>query len=84
MSVAGNPLELQRWHQEVSESAYRLKNMEISIPGSDEDLNSYPPEAVQVRNTFIHVSSPGHLVPSMSSCPARQVGKLRDLWQDFW
>eukprot|EP00434_Breviolum_minutum_P012226 symbB.v1.2.010781.t1/scaffold707.1/size170859/2 len=75
--------------------------MEISIPGT-EDLTSYPPEAVQVRNTFIHVTSPGQLAgtsakpppdqlftsecltqgPAMVSCPARQVGKFRELWQD--
>lgn len=64
-----------------SNHSYRLKNMEISIPGT-EDLTSYPPEAVQVRNTFIHVTSPGQLGPAMVSCPARQVGKFRELWQD--
>eukprot|EP00438_Fugacium_kawagutii_P025386 Skav207374 [mRNA] locus=scaffold2496:15726:25682:+ [translate_table: standard] len=63
---------------------YRFKHMEISIPGTEEDLTSYsyPPEAVQVRNTFIHVSSPGQPAPTMVSCPARQVGKIRELWQD--
>lgn len=88
MDLTGEALNFGRWPIQEKElsvdttESYRFKHMEISIPGGTEDLTSYPPEAVQVRNTFIHVSSPGQLVPAMASCPARQVGKIRELWQD--
>ncbi|CAJ1432130.1 unnamed protein product [Effrenium voratum] len=60
-------------------------SMEISIPEPECDLQSYPPESVQVRNTFIHVASEGLTggnASGLASCPARSIGQLRDLWKD--
>ena len=52
-----------------------------------EDMNLYPPEAVQVRNTFIHVASPlsEDVLSSRPavSCPASQIGVLHKAFQDF-
>ena len=48
---------------------------------------SYPPEAVQVRNTFIHVASPSapgepECPPIPVSCPAADIGWIHKLWED--
>mmetsp|Transcript_23544 Transcript_23544/g.44437 ORF Transcript_23544/g.44437 Transcript_23544/m.44437 type:complete len:238 (-) Transcript_23544:358-1071(-) len=50
------------------------------------DAHAYPPEAVQVRNTFIHVASPGHDLQQVAkpvlSCPASHVGWIQRLFED--
>ena len=66
----------------------------ITIPeGCDKEEGAdmhYPPEAVQVRNTFIHVASPAApqgAYRAALSCPASHVGMiqrtLKDLQDDF-
>ena len=66
---------------------YRRDQMQISIP---EDQDVYPPEAVQIRNTFIHVTTPEHGSEDASkhvlTCPAShsleqwEVFKLVNSW----
>ena len=52
-----------------------------------QDFPAYPPEAVEVRNTFIHVASPGAQNETCSerpvlSCPASQIGFLNDIFNE--
>ena len=65
----------------------------ISIPEGPEGLEDgrdmhYPPEAVQVRNTFIHVASPAApegAYRAALTCPASHVGMIQQTmkeWQD--
>ena len=65
----------------------------ISIPEGPEGLEDgrdmyYPPEAVQVRNTFIHVASPAApegAYRAALTCPASHVGLIQRTmkeWQD--
>ena len=63
----------------------------ISIPedsGGVEDSSDmhYPPEAVQIRNTFIHIASPA--APECAyraalSCPAAHVGLIQRTMKDW-
>jgi len=60
-------------------------HMHISI--SEDPSESYPPEAVQVRNTFIHVASPSapgepECPPIPVSCPAADIGWIHKLWEE--
>ncbi|CAE7714274.1 unnamed protein product [Symbiodinium sp. CCMP2592] len=62
-------------------------NIEISIPQDAADEHAYPPEAVQVRNTFIHVASPGQgateeIAKNALSCPASHVGWIQKLFTE--
>ncbi|CAE7509498.1 unnamed protein product [Symbiodinium natans] len=62
-------------------------HIEISIPQDPADAHAYPPEAVQVRNTFIHVASPGQgaeeeIVKNAVSCPASHVGWIQKLFTE--
>ena len=46
----------------------------------------YPPEAVQVRNTFIHVASPAapdDAYRAALTCPASRVGMIHRTFQDW-
>ena len=49
-----------------------------------EDFPAYPPEAVEVRNTFIHVASPTaeDADRPVLSCPASKIGWIEDLLED--
>jgi len=60
-------------------------HMQISV--SEESTEAYPPEAVQVRNTFIHVASPSAPEdanrPAVVSCPASHIGcMLESLFEE--
>ncbi|CAE7226560.1 unnamed protein product [Symbiodinium natans] len=59
-------------------------NMRISIPEDAQD--AYPPESVQIRNTFIHVATPNHEVEDASkhvfSCPASTIGWIQKLFEE--
>ncbi|OLQ14196.1 hypothetical protein AK812_SmicGene1688 [Symbiodinium microadriaticum] len=62
-------------------------HIEISIPQDAADEHAYPPEAVQVRNTFIHVASPGQgateeIAKNALSCPASHVGWIQKLFTE--
>ncbi|CAJ1331042.1 unnamed protein product [Effrenium voratum] len=61
------------------QSGSRAPKLEIRIPG-DLDLLSYPPNYVQVRDTFIHVASPEEDAlddRAVASCPAQHIGRMR-------
>ena len=65
-------------HPALGSEAHKYRrDMQISIP-EDQDEHVYPPEAVQVRNTFIHVATPDHGLDDASkhvySCPASHMG----------
>ena len=49
-----------------------------------EDYPAYPAEAVEVRNTFIHVASPNAEDADRPplSCPASKIGWIEDLLED--
>eukprot|EP00441_Pelagodinium_beii_P010689 CAMPEP_0197703840 /NCGR_PEP_ID=MMETSP1338-20131121/125641_1 /TAXON_ID=43686 ORGANISM="Pelagodinium beii, Strain RCC1491" /NCGR_SAMPLE_ID=MMETSP1338 /ASSEMBLY_ACC=CAM_ASM_000754 /LENGTH=271 /DNA_ID=CAMNT_0043287739 /DNA_START=53 /DNA_END=868 /DNA_ORIENTATION=+ len=61
----------------------KASNLQISIPEPDQ-LQSYPAEAVKVQNTFIHVTSPtpASFERFAQSCPSRQIGCLRDAFDE--
>ncbi|CAE7556394.1 unnamed protein product [Symbiodinium natans] len=69
--------------------AFPNPKMQISLPESETeeypDFPAYPPEAVEVRNTFIHVASPGveevDRRPALS-CPASHIGWLHDIFEE--
>ena len=61
----------------------------IDMTHADEvtSKEAYPPEAVQVRNTFIHVASPNAPEdsnrPAVVSCPASHIGcMLESLFEE--
>ena len=66
-------------------------HLTISIPegtGGLEDSSEmhYPPEAVQIRNTFIHIASPAareSTCRAALSCPASHVGLIQQTMQDW-
>ncbi|OLQ03117.1 hypothetical protein AK812_SmicGene13946 [Symbiodinium microadriaticum] len=73
-------------HPYLGSGLHRCRdNMQISIP-EDADAEIYPPEAVQVRNTFIHVATPENGVEDASkhvfSCPASHIGWIEKLFED--
>lgn len=51
-------------------------SLQISLPEFEQDFPAYPPEAVEVRNTFIHVASPSAEADDrpVLSCPASKIG----------
>ncbi|CAL1157004.1 unnamed protein product [Cladocopium goreaui] len=59
-------------------------SLEISLPELESDFPAYPPEAVEVRNTFIHVASPAaeDADRPVLSCPASKIGWIEDLLED--
>ncbi|CAJ1431097.1 unnamed protein product [Effrenium voratum] len=72
----------------TSRGAKQFASLAITIPEEVPDHNLYPPEAVQVRNTFIHVASPIAPDDVLSSrpavsCPASQIGTLHKSFQGF-
>lgn len=72
---------------DAARGAKQFPGLAITVPEEEPDLNLYPPEAVQVRNTFIHVASPlsEDVWNSRAavSCPASQIGVLHKAFQDF-
>mmetsp|Transcript_69404 Transcript_69404/g.162536 ORF Transcript_69404/g.162536 Transcript_69404/m.162536 type:complete len:197 (-) Transcript_69404:19-609(-) len=65
---------------QTSGAARPMPKMEIVVPETDSDLLSYPPDCIEVRNTFIHVNSPAQTDeifgrPTLS-CPARSIGRM--------
>ena len=66
-------------------------HLTISIPegtGGLEDSSEmhYPPEAVQIRNTFIHIASPAapeSTCRAALSCPASHVGLIQQTMKDW-
>ncbi|CAE7660328.1 unnamed protein product, partial [Symbiodinium pilosum] len=73
-------------HPALGSEAHKYRrDMQISIP-EDQDEHVYPPEAVQVRNTFIHVATPDHGLDDASkhvySCPASHMGWITKLFED--
>eukprot|EP00438_Fugacium_kawagutii_P022006 Skav217034 [mRNA] locus=scaffold1803:403432:406011:- [translate_table: standard] len=57
--------------------------MEISLPELEPDSSAYPPETVEVRNTFIHVASPTEDSDRpVLSCPASKIGWIAELLND--
>jgi len=71
----------------ATRGAKQFAGLAITVPEEEPDMNLYPPEAVQVRNTFIHVASPlsEDVLSSRPavSCPASQIGVLHKAFQDF-
>eukprot|EP00439_Symbiodinium_sp_Y106_P021606 s7082_g2.t1 len=66
------------------QKVFEKPRLEISIPESESDLHTYPAEAVQVRNTFIHVAAEAGAESDRLalSCPSSQVGKIHDLFTE--
>jgi len=66
--------------------AFPNPNMHLSLDELESDYPAYPPEAVEVRNTFIHVASPGPEEDGPSrpvlSCPASHIGWLHDIFEE--
>eukprot|EP00930_Biecheleria_cincta_P061122 TRINITY_DN46690_c0_g1_i1.p1 TRINITY_DN46690_c0_g1~~TRINITY_DN46690_c0_g1_i1.p1 ORF type:complete len:337 (+),score=60.11 TRINITY_DN46690_c0_g1_i1:64-1011(+) len=56
--------------------------LNISIPEPDAEMQAYPAEALQVRNTFIHIASPAVSLNRASlTCPSSYVGRLQNAFQ---
>ncbi|CAE7642041.1 RE2 [Symbiodinium sp. CCMP2456] len=70
--------------QPPPQKVFEKPRLEISIPESESDLHTYPAEAVQVRNTFIHVAAEAGAESDRLalSCPSSQVGKIHDLFTE--
>lgn len=70
--------------------AFPNPKMQISLPETEieseyPDFPAYPPEAVEVRNTFIHVASPAVEDADrrpVLSCPASHIGWLHDIFEE--
>ena len=72
-------------------TGFGKQRLTISIPegsGGVEDSSEmqYPPEAVQIRNTFIHIASPAapeSACRAAVSCPASHVGLIQRTMKDW-